>query len=63
MGEGHQCGQDLLVVRTYTTHITAEPLTFFGRQPMDYTSENTLFDFCFGVTVMILSKLLIARDR
>lgn len=21
---------------------TAEPLTFFDRQPMDYTSENTL---------------------
>lgn len=63
MEDGHHCGQDLLVVRTDTTHIAAEPLTFFGRQPTDYTSENTLFNFCFGITVMIRSKLLIARDR
>lgn len=28
--------------QTDTTRSTAEPLTFFDRQLMDYTSENTL---------------------
>ena len=50
-----------------TTHITAEPPTSLDRQPPHHTSENTLFNFCSGITVMIRSKLLTAgrspKDR